>query len=174
MPAVDTAGFILGIFTTHTYIIQILYIYIYICYLSISSLVHIYQPLPIDFNLMLYQIFLDQPKRFIQRAQQGERFVPLKQRISINMYAMRFGLARRVLGMYLSSYCCDDEGFFGRWPTISKSPHFIDSKFIVVHFAFSPQYLGHGLDIFRSLPLNDNIAARVLNQSIHQAEILEF
>jgi len=112
------------------------------------------------------QIFLEQPKRFIKSVQQGERFVPVKQRISINMFAMHFGLARTVLGTFISSYCCDDEGFMAKWPTISKSPHLIDTKLTVAHFAFGPQYLGTGMGIFRSLGLYDNLALRTANRSM--------
>ena len=54
----------------------------------------------------------------------------------------------------------------GKWPTISKSPHLIDTKLTVVHFAFGPQYIGTGLGIFRSLDLYDNLAWRTANQSI--------
>ena len=82
------------------------------------------------------------------------------------MLAMRFGLARRVLGTFLTSYCCDDEGFFGKWPTIANASHLIDSKLTVVHFAFAPQYLGSGMDIFRSLPLYNMLVSRLTNMSL--------
>ena len=50
-------------------------------------------------HLSCTQLFLEQPLRFAARSRarpggNDARFVPLKQRISVNMLAMRFRLAR--------------------------------------------------------------------------------
>jgi hypothetical protein len=48
--------------------------------------------------------------------------------------------ARRAFKIFLNEYCCEDEGFLGRWPSMIHSDHIIDTQFAVVHFAFGRQY----------------------------------
>lgn len=120
---------------------------------------------------IMHQVFLEQPHRFMRRMLQHPRFVTLNGRISINMLAMKFQLARRLLSTFLSEYCCDDEGFFGKWPTISNFSHIIDTQLTVVHFAFKSQYTGYGSNILWSLPQYAMLANTLTDKStVQQSE----
>jgi hypothetical protein len=68
------------------------------------------------------------------------RLFPVKRRISINMFAGKFAVVRQMYNIYLQHQCCDDEGFVGKWPSLTHLDHIIDSHFVVAHFAFNPQY----------------------------------
>lgn len=69
------------------------------------------------------------------------RYVSLRQRISINMFAGRLGFLRQVFTIFLDHQCCDDEGYLGKWPSLTHIDHVIDTHFVIVHFGFHPQYL---------------------------------
>jgi len=55
------------------------------------------------------------------------------------MFGTTFQNAREVLHQFLTSYCCDDEGFIGIWPSISGFRHVIDTSFTIAHMSFYAQ-----------------------------------
>jgi hypothetical protein len=70
----------------------------------------------------------------------NNRLFPVKRRISINMFAGKATMIRQMFKIFLDYQCCDDEGFVGKWPSLTQLDHLIDSHFVVVHFAFNAQY----------------------------------
>lgn len=104
------------------------------------------QPL---FFEQIHNIFLTNPYEFIKQLQnyQFQKKIYFNQRISINFFAGKFSVIRKVFRMHIDDYCCNDERFIGLIPTIyhnlNKSinaSHIIHSDFVISHFSFSPQY----------------------------------
>ena len=105
------------------------------------------------FGQLIHQAFLQHPQAFAgpqtQTQMEHPRFVKIAQRISINFFATPIHYFRKVFQVYLDKYCCDDEGYVGRWPSISGDRHTIDMRLVVAHFAFRYQY--EDTDMSRSL-----------------------
>lgn len=107
-----------------------------------------------DFAVAMHEAFLQNPDAFI-RASSGNdstrsstpRYVKLRRRISINMFGGFFSLIREMFSFFLDNLCCDDEGFMGKWPSLTHLDHYIDSHFTIVHFAFHPQYEKYQADL---------------------------
>lgn len=70
----------------------------------------------------------------------NDRFVRFTRRISINLFAGKVHYVQGMFRTYLTKYCCDDEGFVGKWPGISGGYHTVDNVLTVAHFAFASQY----------------------------------
>jgi len=89
----------------------------------------------------LHSVFLEDPSGFIRRSRsKGTRYVQVARRVSINMFAVRISLFREAFTLFLTpENCCDDEGYIGKWASMSGAKHIIDTHFTVVHFAFGPQ-----------------------------------
>jgi hypothetical protein len=85
----------------------------------------------------IHNLFLSQPKYFTESS--SKRFIKIGQRISINMFAGKMSYIKNVFRTFLDEYCCDDEGFVGKWPSHSRHYHVIDTDFTIVHFAFNLQ-----------------------------------
>ena len=84
-----------------------------------------------DFADKVHSLFLKDPTVFQNSHFSKEtRFVHFKRRISINMFAARFGLVREAFSLFLHDQCCDDEGFMGKWPSLSHSDHIIDTRYV--------------------------------------------
>jgi hypothetical protein len=104
-----------------------------------------------DFATDMHEAFLQDPEAFLRAtataknesastATTAGRYFTLRRRISINMFAGFFSVIREMFSFFLDRQCCDDEGFVGKWPSLTHLDHKIDSHFTIVHFAFNPQY----------------------------------
>ena len=96
---------------------------------------------------ILHNVFIQDPGGFIARSASGPKYVTAARRVSLNMFAAKISLFQRVFSDFLTAdNCCDDEGYLGKWPSMSRQKHVVDTQFTVVHFAFGPQrkhYLGN-------------------------------
>jgi hypothetical protein len=96
-----------------------------------------------QFAADIHNMFLQDPLRFITlslgKHKNAPRYVQISRRISVNMFGTTFQNAREVLHQFLTSYCCDDEGFIGIWPSISGFRHVIDTSFTIAHMSFYAQ-----------------------------------
>ena len=88
--------------------------------------------------------------------------VRLRQRISVNMFAGRIALIKKVFSTFLDHHCCDDEGYIGKLPSLTHMDHLIDTHFTVVHFAFNPQYkTDKGKDLSRLIAHYDELSLQL-------------
>ena len=80
------------------------------------------------------------------------------------MYAGKFEVIQEHFRSFLYEHCCDDEGFIGSVPTFTKTPHIIHADFLIVHFAFHPQYSDGKLLKLRPIYLE---LAELLTKNFH-------
>ena len=107
---------------------------------------------------------LKDPERFINACANDffHRLVRLRQRISVNMFAGRIALIKKVFSTFLDHHCCDDEGYIGKLPSLTHMDHVIDTHFTVVHFAFNPQYkTDKGKDLSRLIAHYDELSLQL-------------
>ena len=88
----------------------------------------------------IHNIFLQDPYTYAMKSRNGVRYVRVGRRISLNMFGLRISLFREAFSQFLThTHCCDDEGYVGKWPSMSRHKHYIDTHFTVTHFSFGPQ-----------------------------------
>jgi len=89
----------------------------------------------------MHKSFLRNPAAYLSELHASllPKFIPLNERISINMYGGTFVVIHNLFQSFLYEHCCDDEGFIGSVPTFTKIPHIIHSDFVIVHYAFHSQ-----------------------------------
>ena len=56
------------------------------------------------------------------------------------MFGGRIALIKKIFSTFLDHHCCDDEGYIGKLPSLTRMDHVIDTHFTVVHYAFKLQY----------------------------------
>ena len=108
--------------------------------------------------------FLENPEKFIEACSNENlpRMVILKQRISVNMFAGKMMLIKKIYSTFINHMCCDDEGYIGKWPSLTHIDHIIDTHFTVVHFAFNLQYENDkGKDLSRLIAQYDALASQI-------------
>jgi hypothetical protein len=93
------------------------------------------------FAFDMHKSFLRNPAAYLSELHASllPKFIPLNERISINMYGGTFVVIHKLFQSFLYEHCCDDEGFIGSVPTFTKIPHIIHSDFVIVHYAFHSQ-----------------------------------
>ena len=115
----------------------------------------------------LHDIFLEDPLRYITQCKaEGQRYVEVGQRFSVNMFAGKVELFRKAFQTFLTpDYCCDDEVFMTKWPSISQKKNILDTHFTVSHFTFGNQRFSYGhnmsYDIMRYLELAKAMEFRI-------------
>ena len=88
--------------------------------------------------------------------------VRLRQRIPVNMFGGRIALIKKVFSTFINHMCCDDEGYIGKWPSLSRMDHLIDTHFTVVHFGFGLQYkTDKGKDFSRLIAHYDELSLQL-------------
>ena len=114
----------------------------------------------------LHDIFLKDPLRFITQCKaEGQRYVEVGQRFSLNMFAGKVELFRKAFQKFLTpEYCCDDEAFMAKWPSISQKRNKIDTHFTVSHFAFTDQRLSYDKNQTYDVSLYAELAMSILRE----------
>lgn len=98
----------------------------------------------------------------------AQRLVAFRRRVSVNFFAITMATARQSFALFLDQFCCDDEGFVGRLPTLTRVDHIVDAAFGVVHYAFAPQYRSaKPADLHQYEESYHSLALRVCNQTSH-------
>jgi len=122
-----------------------------------------------DIAEALHAGFLQNITHFVATCanQSFPRMIPLRQRISINMFAAYMPVIKKTFSIFLDHQCCDDEGFLGKWPSLTHWDHLIDSHFTIVHYGFNLQYDSSG----SNKPLSRFIAEYdALSEKLHQQQ----
>jgi hypothetical protein len=117
-----------------------------------------------DFAADIHAGFLSNPDAFIKASAGNStdpRYVKLRRRISINLFGGFFALFRELFTFYLDKSCCDDEGFVGKWPSLTHLDHYIDTHFTISHFAFHPQYERYQADLQDAYERYEQLADRI-------------
>jgi len=126
-----------------------------------------------DQAIDIHESFLENPQQFLtacsgdgddEQQRVFPRMIPLKQRISVNMFAGRMMLIKQLFATFLDHQCCEDEGFLGKWPSLSHLDHLIDTHFTIVHFAFNPQYKSYETKMNELINRYDDLSLMILKQ----------